>query len=54
MHSWLLSMKRAVAGLAILALGALTACVETTYTSVDGQVTATTSEAAPVYRMVMT
>ena len=56
MGRWYTSAKTLLAGIAALSLGALTACVETTYTTMDGEVTTSTitSQAEPQYRMVMT
>ena len=55
MNTWITTARTIFNGLVTLCLGAaLTACVETTYTTVDGQVTTTTTQAEPAYRMVMT
>ena len=56
MGRWYTPTKTMILGLAVLCLGALTACVETTYTTLDGQVATTTTSAQtdPAYRMVMT
>ena len=54
MSNWITTAKTIFNGLITLCVGAaLTACVETTYTTMDGQVT-TTTQTEPAYRMVMT
>ena len=55
MNTWITTARTIFNGLVTLCLGAaLVACVETTYTTMDGQVTTTTTQAEPAYRMVMT
>lgn len=55
MNTWITTAKTIFNGFIMLCLGAaLTACVETTYTTMDGQVTTTTTQTEPAYRMVMT
>lgn len=56
MGRWYTSAKTLIAGFAVVCLGALTACVETTYTTLDGEVARSTVTAPvePQYRMVMT
>ncbi len=53
MDRWFAFARPLLIGLSILCLGALTACVETTYATMDAEVT-TTTQTEPAYRMVMT
>lgn len=55
MRQWFSAARGSVIALAILALGFLTACVETTYTAADGVTAGTvTQSTTPGYRIVMT